>query len=97
MKKRTTPVIRIRPAGGVYILLSIVLGVISVNSGNNLLYLVTALLLGYMLASGVAGRHNVMGAEAWAELPDEIYAGRAFPPSGLSSRCGTDAVSPRST
>mgnify|MGYP000883825477 CR=1 FL=1 len=79
MKKRTTPVIRIRPAGGVYILLSIVLGVISVNSGNNLLYLVTALLLGYMLASGVAGRHNVMGAEAWAELPDEIYAGRAFP------------------
>lgn len=79
MKKRTTPVIRIRPAGGVYILLSIVLGVISVNSGNNLLYLVTALLLGYMLASGIAGRHNVMGAEAWAELPDEIYAGRAFP------------------
>ena len=79
MKKRTTPVIRIRPAGGVYIALSIALGVVSVNSGNNLLYLVTALLLGYMLASGIAGRHNVMGAEAWAELPDEIYAGRAFP------------------
>ena len=79
MKKRTTPIIRIRPAGGVYIALSIALGVVSVNSGNNLLYLVTALLLGYMLASGIAGRHNVMSAEAWAELPDEIYAGRAFP------------------
>ena len=78
MKKRTTPIIRIRPAGGVYIALSIALGVVSVNSGNNLLYLVTALLLGYMLASGIAGRHNVMGAEAWAELPDAIYAGRAF-------------------
>ena len=35
-------------------------------------------LLGYLLASGVAGWRNVMGAEAWAELPDEIYAGRAF-------------------
>ena len=41
-----TPVIRIRPAGGVYVALSVVLGVISVNSRNNLLYLVTALLLG---------------------------------------------------
>ena len=73
-----TPVIRIRPAGGVYVALSVVLGVISVNSGNNLLYLVTALLLGYMLTSGIAGRRNVMGAEARAELPDAIYAGRAF-------------------
>lgn len=77
-RKRRAPIIRIRPAGGVYVVLSVALGVVSVNSGNNLLYLVTALLLGYMLASGIAGRRNVMGAEAWVELPDAIHAGRPF-------------------
>ena len=76
--RRGTPVIRFRTAGVVYVALAILLGVVSVNSGNNLLCLVTSLLLGYMLASGVAGWRNVMGAEAWVELPDEIYAGQAF-------------------
>ena len=93
-RRRGTHVIRFRTAGVVYVVLAVLLGVVSVNSGNNLLCLVTSLLLGYMLASGVAGWRNVMGAEAWAELPDEIYAGG---PSGLSSRCGTGVVSPRST
>lgn len=73
-----SPIIRLRTAGTVYTLLTIVLGVVAVNSGNNLLYLLTALLLGYMLASGVAGRRNVMGARAALELPDEIYAGIPF-------------------
>ena len=66
-RRRGTPVIRFRTAGVVYVALAILLGVVSVNSGNNLLCLVTSLLLGYMLASGVAGWRNVMGAEAWAE------------------------------
>lgn len=70
--------IRFQTAGVVYIVLTALLGVASVNSGNNLLCLVTSLMLGYMLASGVAGWRNVMGVEAWAELPDEIYAGQAF-------------------
>ena len=73
-----SPIIRVRTAGTVYTLLTIVLGVVAVNSGNNLLYLVTALLLGYMLASGVAGRRNLTGAQASLVLPDEIYAGRPF-------------------
>ena len=73
-----SPIIRLRTAGTVYTLLTIALGVVAVNSGNNLLYLLTALLLGYMLASGVAGRRNIMGARAALELPDEIYAGIPF-------------------
>ena len=77
-RRKEALVIRFRTAGVVHVVLTIVLGVVSVNSGNNLLCLVTSLLLGYLLASGVAGWRNVMGAEAWAELPDEIYAGRAF-------------------
>ena len=77
-RRKEALVIRFRTAGVVHVVLTIVLGVVSVNSGNNLLCLVTSLLLGYLLASGVAGWRNVMGAKAWAELPDEIYAGRAF-------------------
>jgi uncharacterized protein (DUF58 family) len=57
-----------------YIGLSIFLGVISVNSSNNLLYLVTAMMLGYMLASGLAGRANIRSASVAVSFPDEIYA-----------------------
>ncbi len=67
-------VIRVRRSGTAYIAISIVLGVVAVNSTNNLLYLTTAVLLGYMLASGVAGRRNIRNAEASFTFPDEIYA-----------------------
>jgi uncharacterized protein (DUF58 family) len=58
----------------VYIVISIFLGVVAVNSANNLLYLVTAVLLGYMLASGLAGRSNIRNALVSVSFPDEIYA-----------------------
>ena len=73
-----SPIIRLRISGAVYTLLTVALGVVAINSGNNLLYLVTALMLGYMLASGIAGRHNITGAKAELEVPDEIYAGSPF-------------------
>ncbi|MDR3230030.1 MAG: DUF58 domain-containing protein [Synergistaceae bacterium] len=71
---RWRDVIRVRRSGTVYILISIVLGVIAVNSTNNLLYLTTTVLLGYMLGSGVAGRRNIRSAEVSFTFPDEIYA-----------------------
>jgi uncharacterized protein (DUF58 family) len=58
----------------VYIAVSIFLGVVAVNSANNLLYLVTAVLLGYMLASGLAGRGNIRNAQVSVSFPDEVYA-----------------------
>jgi uncharacterized protein (DUF58 family) len=67
-------VIRTRRAGTVYIFISIFLGVVAINSANNLLYLVTAVLLGYMLASGLAGRSNIRNAVVSVSFPDEIYA-----------------------
>ena len=67
-------VIRTRRAGMVYIVISIFLGVVAINSANNLLYLVTAVLLGYMLASGLAGRSNIRNASVSVSFPDEIYA-----------------------
>jgi len=72
--RRGSRVIRTRRAGMVYIVMSVFLGVISVNSSNNLLYMVTAMMLGYMLASGLAGRSNIRGALVSVSFPDEIYA-----------------------
>jgi len=67
-------VIRLRSAGTIYIIISIFLGVVAINTSNNLYYLITAMLLGYMLASGLAGRSNIRGASVSVSFPDEIYA-----------------------
>lgn len=78
---RSTParhIIKVHRSGMIYIVVSIVMGVLSINSGNNFHYLTTAAMLGFMLASGISGRHNIRGAEITCELPDEIYAGTPF-------------------
>ena len=67
-------VIGIRTAGVLYSLISAGLGLLSINSGNNLLYLVTAMLLSFLLSSGIIGRRNLYGAELSVNFPDEIYA-----------------------
>lgn len=72
------PVIRVHRSGCVYIFASIVLGVLSINSGNNFHYLATAAMLGFMLASGIAGRRNIRNAEISLDFPDEIYADIPF-------------------
>jgi len=70
----TGRVIRLRLAGTIYIIISIFLGVVAINTSNNLYYLITAMMLGYMLASGLAGRGNIRGASVSVSFPDEIYA-----------------------
>jgi uncharacterized protein (DUF58 family) len=74
MKRAMRRTIQTCRAGSAYIAISIFLGVMAVNSSNNLLYLTTAVLLGYMLASGLAGRGNVRAASVSFSFPEEIYA-----------------------
>lgn len=76
--KTKTPVIRMRRSGTVYILVTVVMGVLAINGGNNIHYLTAAMMLGYMLASGVIGRRNLKAAVVSMEVPDEIYAGEPF-------------------
>lgn len=71
-------VIRVHRSGVVYIIVSIVMGVLSINSGNNFHYLATAVMLGFMLASGIAGRSNIRSAEVSLDFPEEIYAATPF-------------------
>ncbi len=54
--------------------MSILVGVVSVNTGNNLLYLIDALLLGFMGISGFFGKRNLEGLEIDVIPPLEIFA-----------------------
>ena len=67
-------VIGVHTAGVIYTLVSTGLGLVAINSGNNLMYLITAMLLGFLLSSGISGRRNLYGAELSVSFPDEIYA-----------------------
>lgn len=72
------PVMRVHRSGAVYIAASIILGVLSINSGNNFHYLAAAAMLGFMLASGLAGLANINSAEISLDFPDDMYAGIPF-------------------
>lgn len=72
-------VIKVHRSGMVYILVSIVMGILAINGGNNFHYLASASLLGYMLASGIMGRGNICNARLRISFPEEIYADTPFP------------------
>ncbi len=51
------------------------LGVAAVNTGNNLLYLLSSMLLGLIVVSGILSEAVMRGLRLAPILPDEIYAG----------------------
>ena len=59
------------------------LGFAAMNTGNNLLYLMTALLLALIIVSGILSERSRRGLRLTALVPDEIYAGR---PVALGAR-----------
>lgn len=54
--------------------MTLLLGFGAVNTGNNLLYLLVAALLGFMAVSGLLGHWNLKDIQVTLEPPDEIYA-----------------------
>lgn len=48
------------------------------NSGNNLLYLISGVMLGVLLVAFAAGRINLSGLEAYRRLPKYAFAGHSF-------------------
>lgn len=55
--------------------MTLLLGFAAVNTGNNLLFLIVAVLLAFMAVSGVAGWQNIKGLTLTVAFTDEIYAG----------------------
>ncbi|HEV2424703.1 MAG TPA: DUF58 domain-containing protein [Terriglobia bacterium] len=65
--------------GAVYVLLMFSIGLAAVNTGNNLLYLVLAVLLAGVLVSGAVSRLMLGRLEIELELPEHIFARRPAP------------------
>jgi uncharacterized protein (DUF58 family) len=51
------------------------LGVIAMNTGNNLLYLLEAMVLSLIIVSGLLSEQSVRGVRVVVRPPDDIYAG----------------------
>jgi uncharacterized protein (DUF58 family) len=63
-------------AGMIYILISVVIGIAAINTGNNLLYVVVAALLSAILVSGVASALVLRSLSLDVHLPEHVFAGR---------------------
>src|SRR5580698_10212011 len=64
-------------AGVVYVLVTLVIGIAALNTGNNLLYIVVAAMLAAILVSGVVSAMVLRGLELEVRLPEHVFAGRA--------------------
>ena len=67
----------LRPTGAGWLFFAITLsvGFAALNTGNNLMYLVLSLMLGFLLLSGVLSESSLRGIRVRRRLPRELYAG----------------------
>ncbi len=63
-------------AGMIYILISVVIGIAAINTGNNLLYVVVAALLSAILVSGIASALVLRSLTLDVHLPEHVFAAR---------------------
>jgi uncharacterized protein (DUF58 family) len=62
--------------GVAYVLVTLVIGIAALNTGNNLLYIVVAAMLAAILVSGVASAWVLRWLELDIRLPEHVFAGR---------------------
>ncbi len=63
--------------GVVYVLVTLVIGIAALNTGNNLLYIVVAAMLAAILVSGFVSALMLRGLEFDVRLPEHVFAGCA--------------------
>src|ERR1700757_2725114 len=63
-------------AGIVYVLVTLVIAIAAINTGNNLLYIVVAAMLGAILVSGYVSAWILRFLELDIRLPEHVFAGR---------------------
>jgi len=63
-------------AGVVYVLVTLVIGIAALNTGNNLLYIVVAAMLAAILVSGIVSALVLRKLELDVRLPEHVFAGR---------------------
>ncbi|MGC2245264.1 MAG: DUF58 domain-containing protein [Terriglobales bacterium] len=63
-------------AGTIYILITVVIGIAAINTGNNLLYVVVSALLAAIIVSGIASAVVLQSLELDVLLPEHVFAAR---------------------
>lgn len=58
-----------------FIAILFVIGIAAINTGNNLLYLVVAMMLSLIIISGILSESTLRGIEVYRTLPRHIFAG----------------------
>lgn len=66
-------------AGWIFFAIVFAVGFAALNTGNNLLYLVLSLMLGFLALSGVLSESALRGIAVGRRLPRELYAGAPNP------------------
>jgi uncharacterized protein (DUF58 family) len=62
--------------GMIYMLISVVIGIAAINTGNNLLYVIVAALLSAIVVSGIASAAVLRSLTLDVHLPEHVFAGR---------------------
>lgn len=70
--------LKVTPAGRVYLVVSVGVGLGALNTGNNLLYLLLGLLLSLIILSGVLSERTIRDLKVRRLLPDACHAGDPF-------------------
>jgi len=68
--------LRLTRAGALFVVFTLTAGVVAVNSGNNLLFILVAALLSLLSLSGILAYLNIRGLRVSMRAPDEVFAGR---------------------
>lgn len=63
--------------GLIFVLLSLAIGAAAVNTGNNILYLIFSLMLGFIIVSGMISRRMLLGLTPQIDFPENLFAGAA--------------------
>ena len=63
-------------AGIIYIMITVVIGIAAINTGNNLLYVIVAALLSAIVVSGIASAVVLRSLELDVHLPEHVFAAR---------------------
>jgi uncharacterized protein (DUF58 family) len=63
-------------AGVVYVVITVVIAIPALNTGNNLLYIIVAAMLGAILVSGIVSALILRHLELDVRLPEHVFAGR---------------------
>ncbi len=68
--------IRLTPDGTRFVLLTLAVGIAAINTGNNLLYLLLAMLLSLIIMSGILSEQCLKQLDIRRLLPEHIFANR---------------------